>query len=99
MFIFIKLLFPILFCWGFYGLVINRNNLIQLLISLELVVLSLIYNISILTSINEKISGVILFFIVTIIAAAESAIGLIIIVSLFKLRGDLSLINLSSGSI
>nr|WOE91057.1 NADH dehydrogenase subunit 4L [Acromitus sp. 2 MKL-2023] len=88
-----------LFLLGILGISINRSNLIILLMSIELMLLStsLIF---VITSVyyNQILGQLFTLFIFTI-AAAESAIGLAIIVSYFRTRGKISikLLNILKG--
>ena len=87
--------FLLIFIWGFYGLIINRNNLIQIIISLEIIILSLVLNLSTLIYYSNTLKGVILFFLIVVIAASETALGLTLVVSLNKLRGTISTLSLN----
>ena len=79
-----------IFILGIYGLIINRSNLIQMLISLEILLLSLLLNFSIIVLLNINILSLIISLLITVIAASESALGLIIIVLFYKIRGSIS---------
>nr|YP_010982467.1 NADH dehydrogenase subunit 4L [Phyllorhiza punctata]WOE91026.1 NADH dehydrogenase subunit 4L [Phyllorhiza punctata] len=80
-----------LFLLGILGISINRSNLIILLMSIELMLLStsLIF---VITSVfyNQILGQLFTLFIFTV-AAAESAIGLAIIVSYFRIKGKVSI--------
>ena len=81
----------ILFFIGLYGIFGIPQNIIIILISLELLLLSINLNF-IFFSINlDDISGQIFALFILTIAAAESAIGLAILVIYYRIRGILSL--------
>tara|TARA_B110000908_G_C10256301_1_gene455747 strand:+ start:3224 stop:3484 length:261 start_codon:yes stop_codon:yes gene_type:complete len=80
---------------GVSSLIINRNNLIQVLLSLEICLLSILLNFSISVLILNDLGGVIIAVLITVIAAAESALGLSIIIFFYKMRGSISSKNLS----
>ena len=74
----------IIFFLGVMGIFLNRKNIIIMLMSLELMFLSINYNFIIFGNyLNDLVGQVFVFFILTVVAA-ESAIGLAIIVVLFR---------------
>lgn len=84
----------VVFFIGISGIVLNRKNAILVLISVELMLLSINF-ILIVSSVylDDRIGQIFSLFILTI-AAAESSIGLGILVVFFRLQG-----SISSGSI
>lgn len=81
----------IIFIIGLIGFIYNRKNIILLFISIEIMLLGL--TLSILNSAMkfEDIDGLIYGIIIIIIAGAESAIGLSILVSYYRLRGHINI--------
>ena len=80
----------ILFAIGVFGIFLNRRNLIVLLMSVELMLLAVNMNfVAFSTWMGDAAGRVFVFFILTV-AAAEAAIGLAILVLLFR---NLSTIN------
>jgi NADH-quinone oxidoreductase subunit K len=76
----------ILFGIAAFGIAINRQNLINLLMCIELMLLAVNTNfVAFSRFMNETTGEVFVFFILTV-AAAEAAIGLAILVVLFKAR-------------
>ncbi len=74
----------ILFTIGMFGFFLNRRNLIILLMSVELILLSANMNfIAFSTWFGDTAGQVFVFFVLTV-AAAEAAIGLAILVLLFR---------------
>lgn len=74
----------ILFGIGMAGIIINRKNIIVLLMSIELMLLAVNTNFVAFSYFqNNTIGQVFVFFILTV-AAAEAAIGLAILVVLFR---------------
>ncbi|MBC40870.1 MAG: NADH-quinone oxidoreductase subunit NuoK [Pusillimonas sp.] len=74
----------ILFCIGVFGFFVNQRNLLILLMSIELILLSANINfVAFSTWLGEASGQVFVFFILTV-AAAEAAIGLAILVLLFR---------------
>jgi NADH-quinone oxidoreductase subunit K len=74
----------LLFAIGVVGIFMNRKNLIVLLMAIELMLLAVNMNfIAFAHSLGDLSGQVFVFFILTV-AAAESAIGLAILVALFR---------------
>jgi NADH-quinone oxidoreductase subunit K len=74
----------LLFAIGVVGIFMNRKNLIVLLMAIELMLLAVNMNfIAFSHALNDIAGQVFVFFILTV-AAAESAIGLAILVALFR---------------
>lgn len=81
----------ILFLIGIFGFVLNRKNIILMLISIEIMLLSITFFI-LLTSLNfDDILGQIYSIYIIAIAGAESAIGLGILVAFYRLRGSVAI--------
>jgi NADH-ubiquinone oxidoreductase chain 4L len=78
-----------LFLIGILGFVLNRKNIILMLISIEIMLLSITFIILINSVILEDIIGQVFGIYIIVIAAAESAIGLGILVSYYRLRGNI----------
>ncbi len=65
------------------------NNLIMILIAIELMLLSLVLIISYLSFIFDDVLGILLSLLILPIAGCESAIGLILLIQYFPIRGSL----------
>jgi NADH-quinone oxidoreductase subunit K len=80
------ILSAILFTIGMVGIVLNRKNLITVLMSIELILLAVNTNfIAFSDYFHSNIGEVFVFFILTV-AAAEAAIGLAIVIAVFRSR-------------
>ncbi|MBZ3918289.1 NADH-quinone oxidoreductase subunit K [Xanthomonas campestris pv. trichodesmae] len=76
----------VLFCISLAGIYLNRKNVIVLLMSIELMLLSVNVNfIAFSRELGDTAGQLFVFFILTV-AAAEAAIGLAILVTLFRTR-------------
>ena len=76
----------ILFVTGIFGIFVNRKNVIVLLMSIELMLLSVNINfVAFSRELGDAAGQIFVFFILTV-AAAEAAIGLAILVTLFRTR-------------
>ncbi|MGK2940271.1 MAG: NADH-quinone oxidoreductase subunit NuoK [Immundisolibacter sp.] len=84
----------ILFALGMFGIFVNRKNLIILLMSVELLLLAVNMNFVAFSHFLHDIAGQIFVFFVLTVAAAESAIGLAIIVVLFRNRASINVQDL-----
>ena len=80
-----------LFFIGLCGIFAIPQNIIIILISLELILLSINLNFIIFSVYLDDITGQIFALFILTIAAAESAIGLAIVVVYYRLRGIISL--------
>jgi NADH-quinone oxidoreductase subunit K len=76
----------LIFFMGLVGLVINRNNLILLLMCVELMLLGVSTNILAFAHHFHHIEGDLFVFFILTVAAVESAIGLAILVLLYRQR-------------
>ncbi|ALB02217.1 NADH-quinone oxidoreductase subunit K [Francisella persica ATCC VR-331] len=89
----------LLFVTSVAGIIINRRNILILLMSIELMFLAVNTNFLIFANMHRQaIGGVFVFFIMAV-AAAETAIGLAIVVAIFRKRKtiDLSKLNTLRG--
>ncbi|MBD3654497.1 NADH-quinone oxidoreductase subunit NuoK [Kangiella sp.] len=79
----------ILFAISVIGIIINRKNVITLLMCIELMLLAVNTNfIAFSRYLNDEVGQIFVFFILTV-AAAEAAIGLAILVVLFRSNKDI----------
>ncbi|HET8701168.1 MAG TPA: NADH-quinone oxidoreductase subunit NuoK [Nitrococcus sp.] len=74
----------ILFSLGMAGIFLNRKNAIILLMSIELILLAVNFNFIAFSHYLGDIQGQVFVFFILTVAAAESAIGLAILVVLFR---------------
>jgi NADH-ubiquinone oxidoreductase chain 4L len=81
----------IIFLIGILGFVLNRKNIIMMLISIEIMLLAITLMILISSLGFEDIIGQIYAIYIITIAGAESAIGLGILVAFYRLRGSVSI--------
>jgi NADH-quinone oxidoreductase subunit K len=76
----------VLFTLSIAGIFINRRNVILLLMCVELMLLSVNFNFIIMSRFLDDIAGQVFVFFILTVAAAEAAIGLAILVVLFRSR-------------
>ncbi|CAD7032808.1 NADH-quinone oxidoreductase subunit K [Pseudorhizobium endolithicum] len=89
----------ILFILGVFGIFLNRKNVIIILMSIELILLSVNLNMVAFSSyLNDIVGQVFALFILTV-AAAEAAIGLAILVVFYRNRGSIAVedVNMMKG--
>jgi NADH-quinone oxidoreductase subunit K len=92
----------ILFCLSVAGIFINRKNLILLLMCIELMLLSVNFNFVAFSYFMgaaepaRQLAGQIFVFFILTVAAAEAAIGLAILVVLFRNRRSVNVDSLDS---
>jgi NADH-quinone oxidoreductase subunit K len=86
----------VLFCISLAGIFLNRKNVIVLLMSIELMLLSVNVNfIAFSRQLGDTAGQLFVFFILTV-AAAEAAIGLAILVTLFRTRHTINVAEVDS---
>jgi NADH-quinone oxidoreductase subunit K len=78
------ILAAIVFAIGIVGIFLNRKNLIVLLMSIELMLLAVNTNFVAFSRFMNDVDGQVFVFFVLVVAAAEAAIGLAILVVLFR---------------
>lgn len=78
------ILSAILFCISVVGIFLNRKNLLVLLMSIELMLLSVSLNFVAFSHYLNDLSGQLFVLFIMTVAAAEAAIGLAILVALFR---------------
>ena len=80
----------ILFTLGVFGIFLNRRNVIIILMSIELILLSVNINFAAFSHEHGDLVGQIFAIFVLTVAAAEAAIGLSILVVYFRNRGTIA---------
>jgi NADH-quinone oxidoreductase subunit K len=89
----------ILFTIGIFGIFLNRKNVIIILMSIELMLLSVNINLVAFSSFLNDMVGQVFALLVLTVAAGEAAIGLAILVTYFRNRGTIAVedINMMKG--
>lgn len=86
----------ILFCIGLAGIFLNRKNVIILLMSIELMLLAVNINFVAFSRFLDNMDGQVFVFFILTVAAAEAAIGLAILVVLFRNRNTINVEEIES---
>lgn len=86
----------VLFCISLAGIFINRKNVIVLLMAIELMLLAVNINFVAFSRFHGDAAGQVFVFFILTVAAAESAIGLAILVLLFRNRGTINVAEIDS---
>lgn len=81
----------ILFLISLIGVTLNRKSLLVILISIELMLLSLNMNFIILSVYLDDICGQLFSLFILTVAAGESSIGLAVIIAYYRIRGTITL--------
>ncbi len=79
----------ILFTIGVFGIFVNRRNIIIIMMAVELILLAVNINLVAFSSFLHEVTGQIFAMFVLTVAAAEAAVGLAIMVTFFRNRGDI----------
>lgn len=90
------ILAAILFCISIAGIFINRKNVLLLLMCIELMLLAVNMNFVAFSHFLGDIHGQVFVFFILTVAAAESAIGLAILVVLFRNRDTINVEDLDT---
>ena len=80
----------ILFTIGVFGIFVNRKNVIIILMSIEMIRLAVNINFVAFSAYLNDISGQVMAMFVLTVAAAEASVGLAILVTFFRNRGDIA---------
>ena len=89
----------ILFALGLFGIFLNRKNVIVILMSIELMLLAVTINlVAFSAELNDLVGQIFALFVLTV-AAAETAVGLAVLVVYFRNRGTIAVedVNLMKG--
>ena len=89
----------ILFTIGVFGIFLNRKNVIIILMSVELILLSVNINFVAFSAHLNDLAGQVFALLILTVAAAEAAIGLAILVIFFRNRGSIAVddVNMMKG--
>ena len=80
----------ILFTLGVLGIFLNRRNVILMLMAIELILLAVNINLVAFSAYLGDLTGQVFAMFVLTVAAAEAAVGLAILVTFFRNRGDIA---------
>jgi len=85
----------ILFVIGVFGIFLNRKNIIVILMSIELMLLAVNINFVAFSAFLNDLHGQVFTMFVLTVAAAEAAIGLAILMTFFRNKGQILVDDLS----
>ena len=86
----------ILFSLGLIGMVVNRRQVILLLVCIELLLMAVNTNFIAFSHYYGNVTGQIFVFFILAVAAAEAAIGLAIVVLLYRNKGNINMLSMNS---
>jgi len=86
----------ILFSLGLIGMVVNRRQVILLLVCIELLLMAINTNFIAFSHYYGNVTGQIFVFFILAVAAAEAAIGLAIVVLLYRNKGNINMLSMNS---
>ena len=90
------ILSAVLFAISVVGIFLNRKNVVILLMAIELLLLAVNINFVAFSHYLQDIAGQVFVFFILTVAAAESAIGLAILIVLFRCRQTINVDDLDS---
>jgi NADH-quinone oxidoreductase subunit K len=85
----------IIFFTGLFGIFLNRKNIILILMSVELMLLSINFVLLIASNFLDDCLGQLFSIFILTVAASESSIGLAILVVYFRLKGTIAIEQIS----
>jgi len=86
----------VMFCLSMAGIFLNRKNVIILLMAIELLLLSVNLNFIAFSHYLQDLAGQVFVFFILTVAAAEAAIGLAILVVLFRNKQTINVDDLDA---
>ncbi len=86
----------IVFTLGVAGIILNRKNIIVILMSVELILLSVNLNFVAFSASLHDLTGQVFALFVLTVAAAEAAIGLAILVTFYRNRGTIAVEDINN---
>ena len=86
----------LLFTIGICGIILNRKNIIVILMSVELMLLAVNINLVAFSSYLGDLTGQVFALFILTVAAAEAAIGLAILVVYFRNRGSIDVEDINA---
>lgn len=89
------ILSAILFALSLVGIVMNRKNVILLLVCIELMLLAVNTNFIAFSHFHGGNAGEVFVFFILTVAAAEAAIGLAIVMLLYRNKGNIDVNNMN----
>nr|UTS76749.1 NADH dehydrogenase subunit 4l [Lennoa madreporoides]UTS76751.1 NADH dehydrogenase subunit 4l [Pholisma arenarium] len=81
---------------GIWGILLNRRNILIMLMPIELMLLAVNLNFLVFSVSSDDMMGQVFASLVPTVAAAESAIGLAIFVITFRVRGTIAVESINS---
>lgn len=85
-----------LFTLGVFGIFLNRRNVIIILMSIELILLSVTINMVTFSAYLNDLTGQVFSMFILTVAAAEAAIGLAILVAFFRNKSSIAVEDISA---
>ena len=85
-----------LFTIGLVGFLVNRKNILLLLLALEIMLLAVNINFVVFSVFLDDLLGQVFTLIVLTVAAAESALGLAILIVYYRIKGSINVEFISS---
>ena len=86
----------LIFCLSFWGIFLTRKNFLIILMSIEMMLLSINLNFIIFSVVLDDIFGQLFSLFVLTVAAGESAVGLALLVIYYRIKGIISIDYISS---
>jgi len=88
--VYVVFLSTLLFIIGILGLVLNRKNILIIIISIEIALLAVNLNFIVFSVYLDDVLGQLFVLFILTVAAAESAIGLAILIAYYRVKGNIN---------
>jgi NADH-quinone oxidoreductase subunit K len=86
----------LLFTIGIAGIILNRKNIIIILMSVELILLAVNINLVAFSTTFADLTGQVFALLILTVAASEAAIGLAILVTYYRNRGSIAVEDINA---
>jgi NADH-quinone oxidoreductase subunit K len=96
---YLTILTILLFNTGLIGIILNRKNILMILIAIEILILAVNLNFACLSIYLDDIIGQIIVLFIFTIAASESATGLSLITSFYKVKSNIEIVSIKKKNL
>jgi len=86
----------LLFLIGIFGILLNKRNILVILMSIELILLAVNLNFIVFSVYLDDMYGQIFSLFILTVGASEAAIGLAILILYYRIRGNISISQIPS---
>jgi NADH-quinone oxidoreductase subunit K len=85
-----------IFLIGIFGIVINRKNVLLVIICVELILLSVNFTFLVASFYLDDVLGQVFAIFILVVAAAESSVGLAILITFYRIKGTVGVNSINN---